>query len=251
MTPNSRRVLAGCAGVLACIAIWWLLVATGAVDRRVLLSPPELAQQAMALDWGSVAFNVWVSTQRVVAGALIGGVSGLSVGVLIGWNDRFRVLFNLPLELLRPIPPLAWIPLALIWFGIGDESKIFVIGLGCFFAMLTNTEKGIRDLDPALVRQGRSYDLRGIALICRVVLPGIRPELMVGASISTSLAFASLVAAEMLGADSGLGYMLMRGRLDGDFGMVLITIGIIAALAYLVDVAVRWLIVPHAEAYEG
>ena len=117
--------------------------------------------------------------------------------------------------------------------------------------MLTNTEKGIRELDPALIRQGRSYGLRGFTLIRRVVFPGIRPELMVGASISTSLAFASLVAAAMLGADSGLGYMLMRGRLDGDFGMVLIAIILIATLAYLLDVVVRRLIVPHRAAYDS
>jgi len=251
MKLPGKSFIAGCAGAIVTIGMWWLLVLTGAVDQRILLSPLDLVRRAQSLDWPTVALDVWISLWRVLLGGLVGALLGLAMGVLIGWSDRLRNLLNLPLELLRPIPPLAWIPLAIIWFGVGDGSKVFVIGLGCFFVMLTNTEKGIRELDPALIRQGRSYGLRGFTLIRRVVFPGIRPELMVGASISTSLAFASLVAAEMLGADSGLGYMLMRGRLDGDFGMVLIAIILIATLAYLLDVVVRRLIVPHRAAYDS
>lgn len=252
MTTTSKQAfVAGCIGVATFVAVWWASVSFSLIDHRILPSPLELLRRVLLLEWTSVGLHIWVSLQRVVLGGLVGGVCGLVMGVLIGWNSQLRMVLSLPLELLRPIPPLAWIPLAIIWFGIGDASKVFVIGLGCFFVMLTNTEKGIRDFDPALIRQGRSYGLQGFALMRRVILPGIRPDLMVGASISTSLAFASLVAAELLGADTGLGYLIMRGRLDGDFTMVLIAISLIAILAYVLDVMVRRLIVPHGEAYRS
>ena len=250
MYPRMRSIVAGTIGVIATIFVWWLLVASGTVDDRILPGPFQLVSRAMTLDGGEVALHLGTSLQRVIAGGLVGGILGLIFGILIGWNDRLRAVLNLPLELLRPIPPLAWIPLAIIWFGTGNGSKVFVIGLGCFFVMLTNTEKGIRELNRALIRQGRSYGLSGFSLIRHVVFPGIRPEIMVGASISTSLAFASLVAAEILGADAGLGYLLMRGRMDGDFAIMFIAIGLIAGLAYVVDLLARKLIVPHRDAYD-
>lgn len=251
MKQREKTVLAGVVGASVVVAAWWIATATGAVDDRILLSPPAFVSRLFGLDWSEWAVNAGVSTYRVILGFIVGSGLGFLVGVLVGWSDRLRNLLGLPLELLRPIPPLAWVPLAIIWFGIGDASKVYVIALGSFFVMLTNTEKGIRGLDAALIRQGRTYGLRGFSLIRRVAIPAILPELAVGSSIALSLAFASLVAAEMLGANSGLGYMLMRGRVDGDYGAVLIAIISIAALAYAVDVVVTRLLIRRREAYDS
>lgn len=247
MSTSLKTFGAGFLGVVVVVVVWWMATGTGLVNDTILLSPPDLLARFVSLDWGEWGVNAAISLYRVLIGFAIGSALGFAVGVAIGWNDRIRDLLNLPMELLRPIPPLAWIPLAIIWFGIGDSSKVFVIALGSFFVMLTNTEKGIRTLDPAMLRQGRSYGLRGSALIRRVVVPGIMPELVVGSSIALSLAFASLVAAEMLGANSGLGYMLMTGRVDGDYGIVMVSIISIALIAYVVDLAVRRLLLPKRE----
>lgn len=251
MSTSLKAVGAGILGVAAVIAVWWTATGTGLVNDTILLSPPDLLGRFIFLDWSEWGINAAISLYRVIIGFVIGSALGFVVGVAIGWNARIGDLLNLPMELLRPIPPLAWIPLAIIWFGIGDSSKIFVIALGSFFVMLTNTEKGIRTLDPALLRQGRSYGLRGPSLIQRVVIPGIMPEVMVGSSIALSLAFASLVAAEMLGANSGLGFMLMRGRVDGDYGIVMVSIISIAFIAYIADLAVRRLLVPKRDRYDS
>lgn len=251
MTAHRRHLLAGVLGVLVTFLAWWAVTAAGLVNERILLGPADLFERATRLNWGQMANHGAVSLYRVLMGFVAGGGLGILVGIITGWNRHARRLLIGPLELLRPIPPLAWIPIALIWFGTGDMSKIFVIALGSFFVLMTNADKGVRHLDPALIRQARSYSLTGLSLVRRVVLPGIRPELVVGSSVALSISFASLVAAEMLGADSGLGYLLMQGRVDGDFGLVLLAIIAIAALAYVTDIVVRRLVMRHTEAYEG
>lgn len=251
MITQPRDVLAGFIGVAFTLIAWWVITALGLVDGRILLSPNDLIARAAELDWNSMIGHALASMYRVIGGFVVGGFLGMAVGVLTAWSRVMRDVLTLPLELLRPISPLAWIPLTLIWFGTGDMSKVFVIAIGSFFVMLTNTDKGVRHLEPSLIRQARSYNLKGFSLIRRVVLPGIAPELMVGASVAVSISFASVVAAEMLGADSGLGYLLMQGRLDGDFGLVLLSIIAIAGLAYSFDLVVRRLVIRHPEAYEN
>lgn len=251
MSPSLRSLGTSAVGVVSVVLVWWFVTATELVNPRILIGPWQLLHRLPELDWNALFIHSAQSLKRVALGFVIGSIAGLAVGIWIARSRYARRALSIPLELLRPIPPLAWIPLAIIWFGIGDSSKVFVIALGCFFVMLTNTEKGILGLDPALVRQGRSYGLEGVALLRRVILPGILPELMVGVGVSLSLAFASLVAAEMLGANSGLGYMLMMGRVDGDYSLVLIAIITIALLAFVVDWAARRLLFPRSEAYDS
>lgn len=251
MSPSLKSIGTGAVGVVCVVLVWWFVTATELVNPRILVGPWELANRLLDLDWTLLLIHSAQSLKRVALGFVMGSVAGLAIGVWVARNRHAHRALSIPLELLRPIPPLAWIPLAIIWFGTGDSSKVFVIALGCFFVMLTNTEKGILGLDPALVRQGRSYGLEGFSLLRRVILPGVLPELMVGVGVSLSLAFASLVAAEMLGANSGLGYMLMRGRVDGDYSLVLIAIIAIALIAFVVDWAARRLLFPRSEAYES
>lgn len=250
MNRRMQRLSASLAGLFVALVAWQAITSLGIVNQRILLGPLALLERFQTLSWGSLGIDGAVSMYRVTLGFLVGSGLGVVFGVWIGLSQAASRMLTLPLELLRPIPPLAWIPLALIWFGTGNGSKVFVIALGSFFVLLTNTEKGVRHLDSSLIRQARSYGLKGLGLIRRIVLPGIVPDLMVGASIALSISFASVVAAEMLGADSGLGYLLMQARVDGDFGLVLVAIISIACLAYVTDVIVRRLVMRHPEAYD-
>ncbi len=151
------------------------------------------------------------------------------------------------IELLRPIPPLAWIPLAIIWFGLGEPSKFFIIFLGAFFPVVTAAYQGITNVDPVLIRAAQSFGLRGVPLLVRVAIPAASPDLATGIRIGWGLSFGVLVAAELIAADRGLGYMIMNERnTGGSVSVIIVGILLIGALNLLTDAAIggaigRWI----------
>lgn len=237
------------AGLVALLVAWQLEAMLGLVDPAVLPPPTEVVvDTARRLTLGELGSQIWASARRAYLGFAAGGVLGLVLGIGVAWRRTVGAAVKTPAELLRPIPPLAWIPLAIIWFGIGDGSKVFVIAFGAFYPIFTSAEKGVRTLEPVLVRAARALDLRGWPLMQRVVLPAIVPELATGIRVAWSLSFASLVAAELLASESGLGFMLARARVDGEFSIIVTAILIIALLALVSERVFRWLVLrPYLE----
>jgi ABC-type nitrate/sulfonate/bicarbonate transport system permease component len=139
------------------------------------------------------------------------------------------------LELLRPIPPLAWIPMAIVWFGLGEPSKVFVIFLGAFFPVLTNTWRGIVGIDPMLLRAAQTMDVNGPRLLFRVALPAALPDIATGLRVGWGLSFGVLVAAELIAAEAGLGFMIMNARQFGEVGIIMCGIGLIGVLNIATD----------------
>lgn len=241
--------LLGLAGALIVLAGWELLVRGGAIDRTLFPSPTmAFAEAAERLSVGTVAEHTLWSLYRIVVGFSLGALAGTVVGIAAGWYRGIGLVLRPVIELLRPIPPLAWIPLAIIWFGLGEPSKFFIIFLGAFFPVVTAAYQGITSVDPVLIRAAQTYGLKGPALLWHVGLPGAAPDLATGLRIGWGLAFGVLVAAELIAADRGLGYMIMNERnTTGSVSVIVVGITLIGLLNLLTD----WAIAAAGQRYIG
>lgn len=239
-TLRSNDLALGVIGTLAVILLWETSVRTGLIDRAVFPSPSlAIAAATERLTARQLGENLSWSLARVFSGFALGALAGVVVGVLAGWYRRFGLIVSPLVELLRPIPPLAWIPLAIIWFGLGEPSKFFIIFLGAFFPVVTAAYQGMRSVDPMLLRAGQTMGLSGVPLLLRVAIPAAAPDLATGLRIGWGLSFGVLVAAELIAADRGLGYMIIAERnAGGSVGVIIVGILLIGALNLLTDAAI-------------
>jgi ABC-type nitrate/sulfonate/bicarbonate transport system permease component len=250
MSPGALRsndIALGIIGTAAAVALWEVAARTGLVDPSVFPSPSlAMAAAAGRLSAQQLGENLSWSLMRVFSGFAFGALVGVVVGILAGWYRRFGLIVSPLVELLRPIPPLAWIPLAIIWFGLGEPSKFFIIFLGAFFPVVTAAYQGMRSIDPMLLRAGQTMGLSGVPLLLRVAIPAASPDLATGLRIGWGLSFGVLVAAELVAADRGLGYMIISERnAGGSIGVIIVGILLIGALNLLTDAAIgvairRW-----------
>jgi ABC-type nitrate/sulfonate/bicarbonate transport system permease component len=187
---------------------------------------------------GELFFHLLASLKRE-ASAFVIAVTAVPLGIAMGWWKLIYNQVNPIMEILRPIPPLAWIPLSILWFGIGDEQNEFIIFLGMFFPILVNTIVGVKNIDPNLVRAARSLGAPEHKVLARIVLKGSLPQIITGVRIGLGVGWMALVAAELVGASSGLGFLIndARSMLRTDTIVVgMLTIGVVGLL---IDSAIR------------
>lgn len=187
---------------------------------------------------GELFFHLVASLKRE-AFAFVLAASAIPLGIAMGWWRLVYNQVNPIMEILRPIPPLAWIPLSILWFGLGDEQNEFIIFLGMFFPILVNTIVGVKNIDPSLVRAARSLGAPEHKVLARIVLKGALPQIITGVRIGLGVGWMALVAAELVGANSGLGFLIndARSMLRTDVITVgMLTIGVIGLL---IDTAIR------------
>jgi len=228
--------------VLGALGVLGLLIAWEAVTRSGLVNPVIFPGPAKAI---AVAFarvplrDLWehISTSflRILWGFGIGAGLGILTGTTSGWYRTLGALTRPVIELVRPIPPLAWIPMAIIWFGLGEPSKVFVIFLGAFFPVVTNTYKGMGGVDPILLRAAQTMGLSGPRLLLRVAIPAAMPDIATGIRVGWGLSFGVLVAAELIAAESGMGFMIMHARQSGEIGVIIFGIILIGAMNLVTD----------------
>ncbi|WP_042268609.1 aliphatic sulfonate ABC transporter permease SsuC [Paraburkholderia heleia] len=245
----SRRRLAPWLVPLAVLAIWELAARSGALSTRVLPEPLAVVRAAWSLiESGEMGADVRVSTWRALSGFAIGGGVGLVLGLATGLFKPVETALDSTVQMVRNIPALAMIPLVILWFGIGEEAKVFLVALGVFFPVYVNTFHGIRSVDAHLVEMARSYGLKGFALYREVILPGALPSILVGVRFALGLMWVTLIVAETISAQSGIGYMTMNAREFLQTDVVVVGILLYAALGKLADwlakllerVALRW-----------
>ena len=223
-------------GVIAVLLFWQAANTFKIVSPSVFPGPLQVFDTALyRFPITAVAGHVKISMQRVFLGFVIGGGLGLMIGIASGWYRWLGKLLLGPIELLRPIPPLAWIPIALLWFGLGEKSKVFIIALGAFFPVFTNTYHGMLRIDPVLIRAAQCMGVRGPKMLLKVAFPATLPDVAVGIRVGWSLSFGSLVAAEVLAANSGLGYLVMYGRELGEVNVIVYGIILIGVLNLFTD----------------
>lgn len=229
--------------------VWFAFSANGSslfpspieVYRRFLMTFTKPISNA------SFFAHVWASLQRVLIALVVAWILGIFFGVLIGWNKYCKAIFGSIFEIFRPIPPIAWIPIIIMWFGIGEFSKVVLVFIGTFFPVLINTAAGIAMVDNIYVNVGKIFGGNNKQILKDIVIPTAIPSIFAGIRTSVSCGWTVVLAAEMMGAAKGLGALVMKGWSIGDMALVLvavITIAIIGAiLAFLLNKAER-LIMP-------
>ena len=224
------------------LIIWESTARFGLLASRVLPAPSAVAAAGWAsLRDGTLVHHVGISTLRALYGLLIGGSIGFVLGLVTGTLPLAERLLDSSMQMLRTIPHLAIIPLVILWFGIGEEAKIFLVAIGVLFPIYLNTFHGIRTVDATLVEMAQVYGLSGRALYWRVLLPGALPSILIGLRYALGIMWLTLIVAETISASSGLGYMTMNAREFLQTDVVLLGILAYALIGKIADLATRWL----------
>lgn len=239
MSLAKRLARNGTAGWLlpaAIIAGWEAAARAGLIPANVLPAPSAVAEAFWRLTLsGELIRNIGVSTLRALSGFAIGGSIGFVLGLANGLSTLSRGLTDTTLQMIRNIPHLALIPLVILWFGIDEQAKLFLVALGVFFPIYVNTLLGIQSVDPHLVEMGRVYGMGRRELFLRVILPGALPSIFVGLRYALGIMWLTLIVAETISASSGLGYMAMQAREFLLIDVVVLSILIYAMLGKLAD----------------
>lgn len=228
---------------LAIVVVWQAVVSFS--NAHVSLLPPPLLAGETFLELvvsGEIFTHVGASLGRVVSAWLLACVVAIPLGLAMGRWRRFERVIDPVVELFRPISPLAWIPLAILWFGIGETGKIFIIFIATFFPILLNTVSGVKGVDPVLIRAGQVLGCESErAIFLKVILPAAMPTIVVGLRISFGTGWAAIIAAELVAAQSGLGYLIADGMEILRSDLVLVGMVVIGILGVLIDACFRLL----------
>ncbi|HEX6366156.1 MAG TPA: ABC transporter permease [Agromyces sp.] len=247
--PLTRRrwflVVGGAILPLVLLAVWQFVTTTGIVPVSQLPSPEMVWLAAVDLaQRGLLGQYVAISTQRVLLGFAFGAAIGLALGAIVGLSRLGDILLAPTLGALRAVPSLAWVPLLILWFKIGEESKIILIAIGAFFPVYTIVSAALRHVDRQLLEAGRAFGLRGVPLFATVQLPAVVPSVLSALRLALAQAWLFLVAAELIASSMGLGFLLSDSGNTGRIDRIILAIILLAVLGKLTDSIVglfeRW-----------
>jgi len=247
--PRWKRMLAQISRfwLLALFIVVWQLVST--YGQRInpqldVMLPPPTAVLSAAQDLMArhvLMTHILDSLRRVLVAVGVAALLGVPLGLAMGWFDRFQAAVDPVIEFIRPIPPLAWIPLSILWFGIGDAQIEYIIFLAAFFPVVLNSMAGARDTDRYLVRAALSLGARPHDLLYTVLLPGALPNIFTGLRIGLGIGWMALVAGELVAAPSGLGYLINNARTIFRSDYILLGMVLIGVLGLILDYVMRQL----------
>ena len=223
------------------IAVWWLIVARS--ESPIFPTPWQVVTGAwdLARD-GTLGQHIRASLFRVGVGFGLAFLVAVPLGLWMGWVRGAFYTLNPLFQMLRPISPIAWIPVAILWFGVGNMSPIFLIFISSVFPMIVQTTVGVRTIDRRYLRAAANFGVSRSVLFRRVVIPAVLPEVIVGMRIGLGVAWLVVVAAEMVALSSGLGYLIMDSRNAGNrYDLVIASMIIIGVIGLLLDGVTRLL----------
>lgn len=224
------------------LLIWQLASHNELISSRILPAPADVLRAAVRMaSTGELFRHIGVSAARAAAGFALGGSIGFALGLLNGMSVTAARLLDSTLQMIRNIPHLALIPLFILWFGIDERAKLYLVALGVFFPVYLNTYHGVRTVDSGLIEMGRVYGLTRAALFRQVILPGALPSILVGVRFALGITWLTLIVAETIAATSGIGYMTMNAREFLQTDVVVLGILIYGALGKLADATTVWL----------
>jgi NitT/TauT family transport system permease protein len=245
--PNFRKILLQVSGIVFVLIIWELVTAVLGIFKWFVLPPPTDVLMTMIgmLSSGELFMHAEWSLLRVLLGFLVAAAVAVPLGVAMGWFKSINYIVNPIVEILRPIPPIAWIGLALLWFGIGLSSAIFLVFIGAFFPILLNTIDGVKSVEKRLIEVAYTFGATDREVLTKVVLPAASPVIFTGMRVGMGIGWMCVVAAEMIAVRYGLGNLILEASnlLQTDRVMVgMITIGILGlAINFLFEWAGSWL----------
>jgi NitT/TauT family transport system permease protein len=227
--------------IVLLIAIWWIVVAKS--DSPIFPMPWQVVTGAWELvKDGTLWEHIAASLLRVGVGFGLAFLVAIPLGLWMGWVGGAFCTLNPLFQMLRPISPIAWIPIAILWFGVGDMSPIFLIFISSVFPMIVQTTAGVRTIDRSYLRAAANFGVSRWVLFRRVVIPAVLPEIIVGMRIGIGVAWLVVVAAEMIALHSGLGYLIMDSRNAGNrYDLVIAAMIIIGVIGMLLDGTTRLL----------
>jgi sulfonate transport system permease protein len=222
------------------VVVWQLGSASGWISDRIMPSPTAVLRAFWeTASSGALANDIAVSGARALAGLLVGGSIGFLLGLANGVSKLSEQLTDTTLQMLRTIPHLALIPLVILWFGIGEEAKLFLTSLGVLFPIYLNTYHGVRNVDRDLLEMGRIYGMSGWTLFRKVIFPGALPSIFVGLRYGLGIMWLTLIVSESIAASSGIGHMANNAREFMMTDVVVLALLIYALLGKLADVVAR------------
>lgn len=233
----------------AILILWAVMEKTGQLNEVVLPGPSRILTTLWKLVTNGTLFtNLLVSIVRVLKGYFIASVLGIAVGIFLGLSHHLNRLTEFLIQIIKPIPPIAWIPLVILWFGIGEEGKIFLIFLGGFFTILINVTDGIKQTDIKLIEVADAMETPFLKKVFRLIIPYSAPNIFTGLRTGLSSCWMCVVAAELVSSSTGLGYMIMNARQFGQIDVVIVgmlTIGICgkvmdSILKKTESIVIRW-----------
>lgn len=223
------------------VLVGWEVIARSGVTEQSLLPPPTTVLQTLwedALD-GELWDNTRASMYRWVIGFTLGASSGVILGALVGLYKLAETVLDTSVQMFRTVPNLGLIPLLILWLGLGESPKIVMIALACFFPLYLNTFAGIRNVDRRLIEVGNVYNFSGRKMLFKVVLPAALPQIFTGVRYGLGVAWLALVGSELVGASTGLGYMIQMGQALSRVDIVMAGLVVFAVAGKLVDVIVK------------
>ncbi|PTR30330.1 sulfonate transport system permease protein [Rhodococcus sp. OK519] len=225
---------------LVLLVLWQVVSSAGLVSDKTLASPAQVISAAREL-WsdGSLQDALAVSVQRVLLGVVLGVALAVLLGVLAGFSRIVELAIDPPIQMLRTVPFLGLIPLFIIWFGIGEQPKVFLVALGVMFPLYLNLFAGIRSIDGKLVEAAETLGLGKFQLAVHVILPGALPQALTGLRMSLGVAWLALIVAEQINADAGLGYLINNARIYFRIDIVIFGLLVYAFLGLATDGVVR------------
>ncbi len=236
---KSLRFLRAVAFILFLLVLWQFAISRQ--PRHLLPGPLEVLAGIVDLArHGLLLKYIVASLFRVTWGFLLAAVLAIPLGLTIGWYRRAEIALNPIIQILRPISPLAWIPIAILWFGVGDLAAISLIFIGCFLPLLLTAISAVRGTPAVYINAGRNFGLTPARLIFRVLYPAVMPQLIVGLRITLGIAWLVVVAAEMIAVNSGLGFLIVDARNAGNrYDLVVAGMVTIGVIGLLLDIAMR------------
>lgn len=233
------------ASVVAFIGIWWLVVETGIVSNKVLSSPPQVIVTFIDKltnsqpDGAVLSEHLIASVTLVLMGYIAAAIFGVILGLLMGWFNMFEAIVSPLFELIRPIPPIAWIPVSIIWLGVGTVAKALIIFLTAFVPCVINSYTGIKRTPEVLIDAARTFGASNVTIFFKVGIPSSLMMVFTGLKVALSSSWMAVVAAELLGATVGIGYMIQIARNYARPDIIIVgmlVIGVIGSLlAWILD----------------
>jgi sulfonate transport system permease protein len=221
---------------VSALLLWELLARLGMLPANWLPAPTVVGKTIYQLTVsGDLLKHAGITMARVAVGFLLGASAGTLFGGLTGYLPVARKLLDPSLQALRSVPSIAWVPLFLLWLGIQETSKIALISVGAFFPVYLNLSVAMRHVDPKLLEVGKLYRLSTFQMVRRIILPAVLPEYIVGLRSGLGLAWMFVVAAELLGASSGLGYLMVDGEMTGRASIILASVILFAIFGKVTD----------------
>lgn len=234
------QILISISAPVLLIIIWELSSDMGLINQTILPSFSKVVDTAVKLiESGKLQAHIITSIIRVAKGFLLGAVLGILVGTIMGFSKFFNRFLGSLVGIFRPVPMIAWIPLLILWLGIGEETKVSLITVGTFWPVLLNTIHGIQSVDPKLLEVAKILKKGKVTVICRVILPSALPAMFTGLRLDMGSAWSCVVAAEMIAASKGIGFMITYAREVSKPAEVMVGVFVIGTIGLLIDVVIQ------------